>query len=315
MNIRTVLGDIPATELGWCQCHEHLFLEKGKSFAVSPALCLNDEEASVQELTRYAHAGGNALVDAQPLGCGRMAERMERAAQATGVHLVASTGFHKICFFDDESLLQYSEDELARLYRNEIQQGMQSSLCDGKRVLSARAGIIKVAVDAGGVFANEVYTKLFHAAVQAAAQTGVAILAHFEPDTDALELLRLMEQYGLAAERLIACHLDRARLDVGYHKEVAAAGAFLEYDTIHRLKYHDNETELTLIETMLQSGWAQKLLLSLDTTAQRLFSYGGDTGLDYLLSTFRSLMLQRGIGEDMVRIMMVENPQSALALR
>jgi phosphotriesterase-related protein len=181
--------------------------------------------------------------------------------------------------------------------------------------ISSRAGIMKVAVDTGGISGNPTYEKLFEASISAAADCGVAVLAHFEKNEDAFPLVRLMERYGLPPERLIACHLDRMRFDIGYHRELAAEGIYLEYDTINRLRYHDNETEIKLILAMLGSGAGERLLLSLDTTNRRLRAYGANMGLDYILTDFAAQMRSAGVTNDEIETMMVNNPVRALSMQ
>lgn len=313
--IRTVLGDIIQDKLGWCQCHEHLFLEKGKSWEISSALCMDDYDKSLAELMIYKKAGGQAYVDAQPVGAGRMAERMVKASKASGVSIIASTGFHKTCFYEENSFLfSWDEDSLEQLFLSELQSGMVTSVEDGEKRISAKAGIVKVAVDKGGIYSSKTYEKLFRAAISAAKNAQTAVLAHFENDTDAFELLRLMEDYGMAPDRLIACHLDRARHDAGYHRELAQAGAYLEYDTINRLKYISNEKEIELILNMLNGGYERNLLFSLDTTNQRLHSYGADFGLDYILTVFSDMLAEKGVDRSIIRDIMTANAAKAIAV-
>ena len=313
--IRTVLGDIDNGQLGWCQCHEHLFLEEGKPLELGASLCMDDYGKSLAEIKMYGAAGGRAFADAQPIWSGRRAEWMESASRESGVHIIASTGFHKHGFYYDGSeVFTKSEDELTEIFTDEIEKGMISSKSDGEKRLKAKAGIIKVAVDKGGINATEAYTRLFHAAVNAAAETGAAILAHFELGEDVFPLIRLMERAGLPPRRLLACHLDRARHDAAYHKEVADSGAYLEYDTINRLKYISNEQELDLICEMLEAGYEKKLLFSLDTTNERLRSYGANMGLDYILSTFKGLLAERGVSEDVLCKIMTVNPSIAISM-
>lgn len=311
--IRTVLGDIRPDKLGWCQCHEHLFLEKGKSFEVSNALCMDDLEKSLKELAGYMKAGGNSCVDAQPVGCGRMAEALASASQISGVNIIAATGFHKLCFHEEDSpALKLDEDGLTELYIREITCGMRVSPGGCEKVIPAKAGIIKVAVERGGIKCNAVYEKLFRSAVGAAKETGAPVLAHFDPGTDVEELLGFIEARGVPSNKLIACHLDRVKCDAAYHKEAAQAGVYLEYDTIHRLKYHDDQTELRLIKEMIEDGFTDNLLLSLDTTAARLKAYGGEIGLDYILTSFSKQLDGFGVGPHLVRQMMITNPAKAL---
>ncbi|MBC8538971.1 hypothetical protein H8693_08495 [Christensenellaceae bacterium NSJ-63] len=314
--VRTVLGDIAPADLGWCQCHEHVFLEKGRSFELHKALLMDDYEKSQAELFLYKNAGGSALVDAQPGGGGRMAERMVRAAKATGLHLIASAGFHKTVFYyDDSFLFRESEEQLADRFIREIEEGMLSSQMDGERRLPEKAGILKVAVDEGGLHRDATYEKLFHAAAATVKATGVSILAHFEKNSDAFEVLRFFEDAGIPANRLLACHLDRTRHDLGYHRELAAAGAYLEYDTINRLKYVSNEQEIALIQGMLEAGYQDQLLFSLDTTNERLASYGAPMGLDFILKHFSGMLEQAGVGKEILRHVMVENAARAIAIQ
>jgi phosphotriesterase-related protein len=96
--IRTVRGDIAPESLGFCQSHEHLCITKGRPAQVNPDLCIDDPDKSARELTRYREAGGQAVVDAQPVGCGRDPLMLETLSRTSGVHIIASTGFHRLCF-------------------------------------------------------------------------------------------------------------------------------------------------------------------------------------------------------------------------
>jgi phosphotriesterase-related protein len=306
--IRTVTGDIDPKSLGWCQCHEHIFVSDGPSRKISSALYMDDFDKSLAETRLYQQAGGSAFVDAQPYGCGRMAAHLKRVSEQTGVHIIACTGFHKTEFFEDADWLEkQTEDTLTRIYIREVTAGM-----DEGTGLTARAGLIKCAAVPGLQHASSLYEKLFAAAANAARETGAPVFVHFDPGADALKLAAYFRGFGIAPERLIFCHLDRAKYDAAYHMELADAGIFLEYDTIHREKYHSDEQELKLIEAMVVMGHASNLLLGLDTTNQRLKSYGAPFGLDDILTRFRFLLAER-IGNDLVNGMMIDNPQKALS--
>lgn len=308
MLIRTVLGDIEGKDLGWCQCHEHLFVEKGPSYNVDPALCIDDIEASMKELEIYKAAGGAAYVDAQPYYAGRMGDKLYEAADRTGVNIIAATGFHKQMFYtEDAPMYRESEEKLADFFIKEITEGLYEES-------RARAGVIKCAADKNGIKHSEGSERLFHAACIAAAETGAPLLVHYEKDGDAFEMLRLMERYGVAPEKLIACHLDRMRYDAGYHKELAAAGAWLDYDSVNRLKYLSHDEEIALIRDMAEAGYANKVMLALDTTAKRLSTYGADMGLDFILKEFRGMLNENGIDDATVLQMMVSNPANALVV-
>ena len=310
--IRTVLGDVPATLLGHTQCHEHLFLEKGKSFEINQALCMDDTSKSVAELTSYRAAGGTAIVDAQPVRCGRMEEALVNASSKTGVHIIAVTGFHRMLFYEEGGFpASWTEQQLADLFGSEVIKGM--TLNDGTRI-SACAGMIKAAIETGGVYADSTSEKLFGAVAQAASISGAPVMVHTEPNADILEMIEFFGAAGIVPQRLIICHLDRTRYDMGYHKEVLSTGANLCYDSVNRLKYLSHEREIALITAMIEAGFEEQLLLSLDTTNQRLRAYGADMGLDYILKDFSTMLREHGVPIAAIENMTVNNARKALRL-
>jgi phosphotriesterase-related protein len=313
--IRTVTGDIEAKTLGFCQCHEHLFIERCKSFDSSPLLLMDDLDKSSAELELYRSCGGQSLVDAQPGLAGRMAEHLLAASEKTGVNIIAVTGFHKTLFYNDDSYIFHdSVQKISEFYISEVEQGMLSSTATGAKRLACKAGLIKVAVDAGGIHADKTYEKLFEAAADAAVNTGATIFCHVEKGADALEILMFFASRGIQPYRIILCHLDRAQYDFGYHKDCLDTGVFLEYDTINRVKYHDDVKEADLICAMIESDYAGQLLLGLDSTRSRLHNYGGDMGLDYLNKTFLPYLIQCGVKKEECEKMLVANPQEALRI-
>src|SRR5437879_297286 len=89
--IVTVLGPIAREKLGVTDAHDHLFLR-------SPALAgqeFEDLDRAVEEVTGAARGGLQALVEVTPIGLGRDPVKMRAVAEATGVHIVAATGYHR----------------------------------------------------------------------------------------------------------------------------------------------------------------------------------------------------------------------------
>ena len=83
----------------------------------------------------------------------------------------------------------------------------------------------------------------------------------------------------------------------------------LDYDTIGRFKYHDDESEIALIRHMIENGHADQLLLSLDTTRERLGAYGGKISLNYIIERFAKLLLDAGVSETEIRRITIDNPK------
>ena len=311
--IRSIKGDIEKTQLGICQCHEHLFIAEGPSRAQNAALYMDDFEKSCEEARMYKDAGGQSFIDAQPYRCGRMAQKTIELCEAVGVNAVCCTGFHKTEFHEQpEWAALANEDEITRAFMAEIMQGMESS--DGTNI-DAKAGLIKCALTSSGAEADRRYAKLFAAARNAAVETGAPVYVHTDAGSDAISFIQNMQAGGIDGSQIILCHLDRTKYDFGYHTEIAKAGVYLEYDTIHREKYHSNADEIKLINHMIENGCVDKLLLGMDETNMRLKSYGASFGMDYILTDFKYQMQDAGIDEDIFTKIMTENAANALSFK
>lgn len=309
--IRTVLGDIPGSALGHAQCHEHLLVAETPASLAAPALLIDDKEKSVRELAAFRKAGGGAVVDAQPVCAGRMPRGLVDASLRTGVHVITVTGFHKRMFYRaDCPLLSMASEALAELYCADITTGMLTDALDER--ISARAGVVKIAFDAEDP--QGLRPDWTEAALEAARLTGAPILVHTEPDCDASALLDLALTAGIPAPKLIFCHMDRTCRDADIHRALAEAGAYLCYDSIHRFKYISTVDELALISAMLEAGLEDQMLLSLDVTRARLKSYGGDVGLDCILTEFSGEMRSAGIDEAIIYKLTNLNAANALQI-
>ena len=310
--IITVTGPVAPDELGFTHSHEHILLRKGQSFLVNEQLWQDEPEKSLAELRTYAAAGGGAILDAQPVGCGRMALAMQQISEESGVKIIASTGFHKLIFYpQDHWIFTAPAESLRDLYVKELTEGMfdDGDLAWPNLMTTARAGQIKTALDTEGL--SERYLRLFTAAAMAQKETGAPLMVHVEKGSDPEELFAFLLDKGIDPGRMIFCHLDRACDDLSVHERLAQAGCFLEYDTIGRFKYHSDADECGMIARLVQAGHAGRLLLSLDTTRARLGAYGGQIDLCYLLHTFLPQLREYGIGEEYIQMFMRENPPMA----
>jgi phosphotriesterase-related protein len=293
-----------------------LFIADGRSAELVPSLRLDDFDSTCAELELYKRHGGVSIADAQPVGCGRMADMQLKASEKTGVNILASTGFHKLVFYPDGHWLKtIDSDELAELFIDEINNGMYID-CDiskPSRRVSARAGIMKTASDLEGPAGD--YERIFSAAAEASVQTGAPILSHTEMGKGALEQIRLFTDHKVPTESIIICHLDRVLTDMSYLMEVASTGVYLELDTIGRYKYHSDEDEARFISKLVENGYEDRILLGLDTTRERMKSYGGPIGLDYMFEIFFPLLESYGIGRGFISKFTISNPAKAFRKR
>lgn len=314
--IRTVTGLHSLDQTEHCQVHEHLIVLDNPAVRKHPALLIDSLTRSADELTVFYQAGGRIVGDAQPLGAGRAIDQLESLSLLTKVKIVASTGFHMPMFYPENHFIRTAdEDSLRDLFLQELQTGC---FLDGNqswpvKQTSIRAGMVKAAIGDENV-QGPVKARLC-AAAGAAAQAGVPLMLHTEQGLHAMEAIELITSRGLHPNRIMLCHADRQATTFSAHLDIAGTGVWLEYDTIGRFRYHDDESEIRLIQTMIEHGYCDRLLLSMDTTRERLKAYGATIGLDYILNTFLPALQRAGIAKAACDQMTRINPAEALSLR
>ena len=311
--VRTILGDIDPGKLGITYAHEHLVIDAGRAVEMEPDFLLADIDRLAAELADGAAAGLESAIDAMPADCGRNPAKLAELSRRTGVQIVAATGLHHEKFYGPSHWsLRASEDELADLFVADVADGIDERDYGGPIVYRTdiRAGIVKVGGSQGGPSGRD--RPIFRAAAQAHRRTGVPVHTHCEGGTGALEQIRLLEDAGIAAERISISHVDKV-VDRAYHRELFATGAFAVYDQAFRWGDRDNGT-LQLLDWAVADGHASQVMLGMDAARQGyLRAFGGSPGLPYLLLTFSDELEARGIGTEIRRGFFVDNPARAFA--
>ena len=312
---RSVCGDLPADKLGYCQVHEHLYVHTPFLEKALPQSVISQYESSLAELGIYREAGGDSLVDAQPVGAGRQAGLLERMSRVSRVNIIAVTGYHLPRFYPSNHwIFEASEARLADLFYDELESGayLDGMLDWPTEKSSIRAGLVKAAMDGQGLTAHT--RRVLGAAGKAAVRQHAALMLHTEKGLFAEEAIDFLGHMGLDPERIIICHADRDLTDFDNHVRIAKTGAFLEYDTIARPQYHPAADEISHIMRMLDGGFASCMMLSLDVTASRMHSYGGQVGLDFLHRVFWPQLFQAGLCAEDYHQMAILNPRHAIAI-
>ena len=284
-HVVSVLGPRPADGLGVVDAHDHLFLD-------SPALAgqaFDDVGRAIEEAADGRDSGLATIVEMTPIGLGRRPAGMRAVAEATGLTIIAASGYHRDEHYPEGHWVHAATvEQLADRIVADLTTGMYHRISRGER-------------------------RRLEAIAAASVMTGAAVLVHTEIGTAAHDIVDLLEAGGVAPARIGLAHLDR-NPDAELHAEVAARGVTLEYDTIGRTKYHPDSVVLDLIESVAAAGHLDRIVLGLDLGRRDyLRAYEGGPGLRYLMTAFVP-RLRRRLGDAALDEILVANPARLYAI-
>lgn len=306
--VRTVLGDIPAAELGVCYAHEHIVI--GPSFTTheNPEFLLDDVARGIEELREFHAAGGRAMIDSMPCDAGRDVRKLAAISRGSGVQIVCPTGLHLAKYYPPGHWGGvYSETQLTRLFVADISDGIDAHDYGGPLVARTphRAGLIKIASGLDGVADHE--RRIFAAAAAAHRETGCPMLTHTEQGTAGLEQIELLSAGGVDLRHVCLSHTDR-KPDIGYHRELLASGVSLEYDSGFRWREGQGNPTLDLVVALLPE-FPDQIMLGMDAARRSYWkSHGGGPGHTFLLTDFSARLRAAGVDDAALKRIFVSTP-------
>ena len=294
--IRTVLGDIDSTDLGFTYSHEHLWCNPPAQ-QKDRDLELTNYEASLSELLRFKKVGGEAIVDATTLDYGRDGKKLKALSAATGVHVIGTSGFNKHIYFPawiDALTIEEISEKLIR----DVTVGMDGS--------TAKAGILKA-----GSWMQMIHPleeKVTRAVARAQLKTEAPVWLHTEAGTMGEEMLDILEEEGVDLTKVAVGHSDR-NADPYYHLQLAKRGAYVQFDGVSKVKYYPDSVRVDLIRNLIDNGFEKQLLISADMGRQSyLQAYGGGPGFAFIKTKFIPRLINEGFSEKTIDVIFKENP-------
>ena len=308
--VQTVLGRIHPAELGWTLPHEHTAIALWHIANRWDYWELRrDEPVIVEELAKFAAAGGSSVVDLTLPGVGRDPAWLARISRATGLNIVMGGGWYRDAYYPVETLIDRRPvDDLADEIVREATAGVGES--------GIRIGIIgEIGTDKPWLSARE--ERVHRAAARAARRTGLSITTHAVQSTVGLDQLTVFEEEGADLSRVVIGHAD-SNPSPAYHQAIVERGATVEFDflgmTFTPLERHGEGRIVESICDLLGQGRVGQILLSQDVCHDsQLTRYGGN-GYVHLAEAFLPQLRAAGVGEDEIRTMTVENPRRLLTI-
>lgn len=337
---QTVLGPVPVDELGITLMHEHLLVDASPWFQEpeeaskrvvaygpvrievlgalrnDPFLCIDncqllDEDAAIEEASRFHHAGGRTIVDPTCRGIGRDPKALQRLSRATGLHVIMGSGYYL-----EPSHPEHVKDMTVEAIAEESERDVTEGI-DG-----VRAGII------GEIGISKDFTpqeeKVLRGAARAQGRTGVPLEVHLPGwERHGLRVLDTVEEEGGSLDRTVLCHMNPSGEDLQYQATAAQRGAWLEYDMIGMDFYYadqeaqspSDEENARAIRRLRDAGLLDHVLLSQDVFVKiQLVRYGG-TGYAHILDHFMPRLRRHGFTNEETEQLLVDNPKTVFAGR
>ncbi|MFF4453952.1 phosphotriesterase [Streptomyces goshikiensis] len=297
--LRTVLGPLAASAVrGPALAHEHLVLDLRRAgdggAALDPAADGPDVTAELAALR--AEFGLSLVVELTCRGMGRDAAALARISGACGVPVVAGTGWYHEGFHPAE-VGRADVAELAATLIAEIEGGIGAT--------GIRPGVIGE-VGSHGDRPGGPEARSLLAAARAATATGLSVATHAGLGRGGRAQLELLTGAGLAPHRICVGHQDLLD-DSAAHRELAAAGAYVAFDTVGKEHYRSDTVRLRLLLALLEAGYADRALLSCDVSRRGYLSARGGQGYGHLFRSFLPRLRAAGVGEDLIDLMTRRN--------
>ena len=315
--VNTVLGPVPASELGVVAVHEALLsVVPGAQHA--PDISMDRAEIFeilARKLTGFREHGGQTIVDSTGMFHGRDLKLYEALSRSTGVHIVASTGMGPEEMLGGYFLTPQTNpptpwpaEKFAELFSREVTEGMVVPRVERR----GAAGLVTTTADRAGMTPTE--ESLFRGAARTALNTGVAVSIRF--GADALHDLDVVLDEGLPAGRVLVGGLDRKDA-AGAALEVAGRGAFVGIDHVglnEDADYLNDHDRAELVLKLVAAGHADKIILSGNSIGVAKGQPDYDLPFSHVVATFAPFLKAQGLSDEDAQRILVDNPRNLLTV-
>lgn len=310
-SVETVLGPVPASDLGVTLAHEHVLVFMGDENHHYPWLF--DWEKTRARVTRElseAKAGGvDTVIDLTTPDLGRDVEFVAEVAKASGMNVVVATGIWRDV---PRSFWERDLDKIADIFVREIAEGIGDT--------GIKAGVIKVASDAEGVTPEA--ERVLRGAARALKHTGCPISTHQSaPDEVGRRQVEILREEGAPMDRVCIGH-SADTTDVAYLEQLLDQGVYLSMDRYPgrpgRPGWQErNET----VKALLDRGWAHRVMLGHDFARGPVLAGRNDAseerpnGYLHLSTVALPALREAGVSEQDIEQMMQATPRAFLTGR
>jgi len=316
----TVAGPIDPFALGVTLSHEHIFIDfsapppmvppvtgvsvlKGARPANGRGAGLTDFDESLAEINDFKKIGGGTIVDVTNFGLTRDPEALLRVSKASGLNVVMGAGWYQKALHPPD-MAERTIEELTAIVVRDVTVGAQGT--------SIRSGIIgEVGVNGKPLEANEI--KSVRASARAARITGAPMILHsFATNDEMMTVLDIIASEGVELSRVVMGHTGGK--DMEYLKRLFQRGVFVEWDYMGQapLPPAADTQRIESIAAAINAGYTDHVLLAHDVCTQAQLKRNGGGGYTYISNVILPGLKAKGISDETIRRIMVDNPRRAL---
>jgi phosphotriesterase-related protein len=299
----TVRGPIEPDQMGITLSHDHLLVDAWGIRELYEAI-LDNEQLALDEVRRYAAAGGRTICDPTNVGISRNPEALRRISEQSGVHLVMGSGWYRERVYPPY-VFEEMPDQLADRLVHELLVGV-----DGTSICAGFIG--EIGTERGHI--TPAQERVFRAAARAHRRTACPIMTHTTHWGElALDQLDLFADEGVDPHKVIISHLGD-RIGISWWLPIAERGAWLNIDNLAFIAgYAPLEVRADNVAELCAEGLVHQIMLSNDIAELGHLSYYGGPGYANVIDNFLPLLRGRGVTEEQVHTMLVDNPAQAFA--
>jgi phosphotriesterase-related protein len=233
----------------------------------------------------------------------------KRVADESGLNVLLATGIYTYDHLP-QFLLNRDEDAIAAIFVHELEHGIQGT--------GIKPAFIKCAADEPGVTPN--VEKVHRAAARASQQTGRPIMAHSHPASGTgLEQMRVFGEENVDPAKVHIAHTGDTD-DLDYIERLLDTGCWIGMDRYGLDMFLPTEQRNVTVLALLERGYADRMFLSqdycstIDWFAREVQEYlrvnaVPDWSMTFLFERVIPELKERGLSDDDLNQMMVENPK------
>ncbi|MCC0699581.1 phosphotriesterase-related protein [Clostridioides sp. ZZV15-6383] len=278
-------------------CHEHMYIDLS-GIKENEDCRLDCQEETIKEMREIYGSGVRNIIEVTNIGMGRNLNYIKKIQEETNINFLLSTGFYKEPFLPKE-VNSKTNRELADIMIKEIDLGIDNT--DIKASIIGEIGTSKNCM-------TDLEKKVFEASAIAHRETSVPITTHTTLGTYGMEQIQLFKHYGVDLSKVVIGHVDLSG-DLDYILRLIDQGIYVQFDTIGKSNYLEENKRVDLLYEIIGRNLEERVLLSVDITRKSHLKYKGGIGYNYLFETFIPMLRERGVKENSLTKILVENPK------